>query len=243
MRKQIDIREAFRLLDTYKRDPGTEELALEECLDRILAEDIRAALPVPPFRKSPFDGYACRAADLPGCLRVVGEAATGTGLLPVMGPGEAVRIFTGAPVPDRADVVLKQEDVQAEKGEIRVNFAAEAGTNVICPGEDLQYGDLLLSKGSRLLPAHLGVLASQGIGRIRVFRRPLAVIIPTGSELSEPGEERSIYGIYNSSYYALSGYLRRLGFRVKNGGIVPDEAEQTHRAVQEALDSEADVVI
>lgn len=243
MLKQISIEEAFRLLDAYKWNPGIEKVTLEESLDRVLAEDIRATLPVPPFRKSPFDGYACRAADLPGCLSVVGEAVAGTGLLPVMGPGETVRIFTGAPVPDGADVVLKQEDVEAEAGKIRVSFAPETGTNVICPGEDLPCGALLLSKGSRLLPAHLGVLASQGINRIPVFLRPLAVIIPTGSELSEPGEARSSYGIYNSSYYALSGYLRRLGFRVKNMGIVRDEAEPTQHAVQAALDSEADIVI
>lgn len=185
---------------------------------------------MPPFRKSPFDGYACRAADLPGCLSVVGEAATGSGLLPVMGPGEAVHTFTGAVVPDGADVVLKQENVEAAAGKIRVCFAPEAGTNVICPGEDLQRGALLLSKDSRLLPAHLGVLASQGMDRIPIFRRPLAVILPTVSELSEPGEARSLYGIYNSITYALFGYLRRLGFRMKSFGIVKDEAELTRLA-------------
>lgn len=236
------MEEAKRLLDRLPVSPKTEVLALSDSLDRILAEDCFSLLAVPPFDKSPFDGYACRAEDTPGRLRVVGVAAAGCGPLPSLRPGEAVRIFTGAPVPAGADTVVKQENVTADDGKVVVPSACVPGQNVIVKGEDIQPGARLIGKGTRLEPGHLGLLASQGIDRLPVFCRPRAVLIPTGTELFEPGRERSPHGIYNSSSFTLSAVMKKMGLDVDCRDIVPDDAKAVADAVYAALESDAQVV-
>ena len=220
----------------------TERVALSDALDRVLAEDVTARITLPPFDKSPFDGYTCRAEDLPGTLRMVGCLTAGADRLPALAPGEALRIFTGAPVPPSADVVIKQEDAAAANGCVEISISSAPGTNVIVAGEDCKAGQLLISAGTRLLPAHLGELAGQGIVELSVFRRPKAVLIPTGTELSEPGESCSPFGIYNSSSYVLSAYLKRMGFSVSRSANIPDESVVVRQAVKQAMTSDADVV-
>lgn len=235
------MEEAIRLLAQLPVSLKTETVALSEALDRVLAEDCFSRLAVPPFDKSPFDGYACRAEDTPGTLRVVGVAAAGCSPLPSLMPGEAVRIFTGAPLPAGADTIVKQENTRAADGEVLVPSCV-SGQNVIVKGEDVQPGSLLVCKGTRLEPGHLGQLASQGIDRLPVFRRPGAVLIPTGTELFEPGQERSPQGIYNSSSFTLSAVMKELGLAVFRRDIVPDDAQAVAAAVRAALESDAQVV-
>ena len=236
------MEEAKRLLDRLPVSLKTETVALSESLDRVLAEDCFSRLAVPPFDKSPFDGYACRAEDTPGTLHVVGVAAAGGSPLPSLGRREAIRIFTGAPLPTGADTIVKQENVTASEGEVMVPFACVSGQNVIGKGEDIQPGSLLGGKGTRLAPGHLGQLASQGIDRLPVFRRPGAVLIPTGTELFEPGRERSPHGIYNSSSFTLSAVMKKMGLDVDRRDIVPDDAKAVADAVYAALESDAQVV-
>ena len=236
------MEEAKRLLEQLPVSIKKEAIALSESLDRILAEDCFSRLAVPPFDKSPFDGYACRAEDTPGTLRVVGVAAAGCGQLPSLGPGEAVRIFTGAPLPAGADTIVKQENVKATGGEIVVPSSCVSGQNVIVKGEDIQPQTLLVGKGTRLESGHLGLLASQGIDRLPVFRRPGAVLIPTGTELFEPGQTCSSYGIYNSSSFMLSAVMKKLGLDVCRRNIVPDDVQVVAAAVRSALESYAQVV-
>ena len=242
MIEHIEMEEAASLLEQLPVSWTTETIALSESLDRILAEDCVSRFAVPPFDKSPFDGYACRAEDTPGRLHVVGVAAAGCGPLPSLGRGEAVRIFTGAPLPAGADAIVKQENVTAADGEVLVPFSCVAGQNVIEKGEDIRPGACLIGKGTRLEPGHLGLLASQGTDRISVFRRPRAVLIPTGTELFEPGQERSSYGIYNSSSYMLSATMKKLGLEVFRRDIVPDDAQAVAAAVRAALESDAQLV-
>ena len=242
MKEHIEMGEAKGLLEQIPVSLKTETIALSESLDRILAEDCFSRLAVPPFDKSPFDGYACRAEDTPGTLRVVGVAAAGCSPLPSLIPGEAIRIFTGAPLPAGADTIVKQENVTAANGEVTVPSACVSGQNVIAKGEDTQPGTLLVSKGTRLEPGHLGQLASQGIDRLPVFRRPGAVLIPTGTELFEPGQERSPHGIYNSSSFTLSAVMKKLGLAVCRRDIVPDDAQAVAAAVYAALASDAQAV-
>ena len=222
--------------------PKTERISLSDALDRVLAENITAHITMPPFDKSPFDGYACRAADLPGTLRVVGTLHAGIETLPSLAPGEALRIFTGAPVPPFADVVVKQEDAVVTDDGVLISTAPAPGTNVIRAGEDCSAGQLLISAGTRLLPAHLGELAGQGIAELSVYRLPKVVLIPTGTELAEPGEPCSPFGIYNSSSYVLGAYLKRMGFSVTRFPNIPDESEAVQNAVVNAMNSDADVV-
>lgn len=242
MKEHIEMEEARRLLEQLPVFPKAEMLALSDSLDRILAEDFFSRLAVPPFDKSPFDGYACRAEDTPGALHIVGVAAAGCGPLPSLGRGSAVRIFTGAPLPAGADTIVKQEDVTAAGGEVVISSPCVSGQNVIARGEDIQPDTLLVSKGTRLEPGHLGLLASQGIDRLPVFRRPGAVLIPTGTELFEPGQERSSHGIYNSSSFTLCATMKKLGLEVFRRGIIPDDAQAVAAAVRSALESDAQVV-
>ena len=222
--------------------PVPETVPLSKALDRILAEDLKARLDLPPFNKSPFDGYAYRTVDCPGRLRVVGTLTAGIGHLVELSAGEAVKIFTGAPVPAAADAVIKMEDVETGDGWIEIKTRVPSGTNVILRGEDIRRGNLLIAKGTRLKPAHLGVMAGQGIAEVPVYRRPKAALCPTGSELAEPGEFCPPYGIYNSSSDVLCAYLRRMGFIACRCPVVPDEQSAVLAAVEKALASDADVV-
>ena len=245
MRKNITYEEATELLASQPAELRKREVPIEDALWQILAEDVRAGFAMPPFDKSPFDGYAFRAEDVPGTLTVHGEAAAGCLELEPLLPGTAMRIFTGAPIPEGADAVAKFEDVITDTagGRVTVNYAVRPDTNVIHRGEDYPEGELLVETGTRLSAAEIGILASQGLDRVPVYRRPKVLFLSTGTELSEPGEERGRYGIYNSSYYSLSAYLRSMNFDVVRGGVVADDRQLIERRIREGLASDADLVI
>lgn len=243
MLKLIPFEQAEEILTAQPVQLKKEFVPIEDALGRILADNMIAGFPMPPFDKSPFDGFAFRAADVPGTLRIHGESAAGSRELEPLLPGTAMRIFTGAPVPDGADVIIKSEDTEIVGDSVRISASPTAGTNLIREGEDYPAGTLLAKAGMRLTPAHIGVLASQGFGQIPVFRKPKVLLISTGTELSDPGEERAKYGIYNSSYYSLSGYLRLMGFEVLRGGDVPDDREKISGMIAEGLQGSADLVL
>lgn len=243
MRKLIEFEQAQEILAAQPVNLSKEDIPIEEALGRILAEDMKAGFPMPPFDKSPFDGFAFRAEDVPGTLRIRGESAAGNRELEPLMPGTAMRIFTGAPVPKEANAIMKAEDTEILGKTVRIVRPIAAGTNVIRQGEDYTAGTLLAKAGTHLVPAAIGVLASQGFGRIPVYRKPKVLLISTGTELSEPGEERARYGIYNSSYYSLSGYLRMMGFEVRRGGDVPDDRERIAAMIADGLQGDADLVL
>ena len=243
MMKHIDYTQARQILLDLPVRLETETSLLDESLGRIVSKDIFAQLPMPPFDRSPFDGYVFRVEDIPGKLRVTGTLAAGDSRLPPLEPGTALRIFTGAPVPMEAGAVARQEDTESDGETVTIPKPYAPGTNIVRAGEDKPVGTLLAAKGTRIGPGHLGVLASQGLCQIPVYRKPKALLISTGSEVVSPGEERPPYSIYNSSYYSLSAYLQRMGFRVIPGGIVEDDPEIHFEAVKAAMDSDADLVL
>ena len=243
MLKCIDYSQARDILSRQPVNCCTETLPLGETLGRVTAGNITAAISVPPYDKSPFDGYAFRSEETPGRLLIVGESAAGTGALSQLKPGTAMRIFTGAPIPPGADAVAKQESVEIENDEIVVQKRFFAGENVIRSGEDIEQGAPIVQVGTKLSPAHLGVLASIGAANVTVYRKPLAVIINTGSELAEPGSVLSPFGIYNSGRYTLSGLLQCLGFTVEEKGILPDDRDLIASTVDQAMASPADIVL
>lgn len=243
MQTHIEWEEAAALLLRESFRKGPELIPLRHALGRILACDCMAHTAIPPFDKSPFDGYACKAADLPGRLTVIGTAAAGCRELPELSAGQALRIFTGAPVPSGADAVIRQEEVRVNGMTVCIEHAVRPGTNIIRKGEDLGASQPLLRAGTRLAPGHLGLLASQGIAEVDVFSKPVVSLIPTGSELYEPGEHCGPYGIYNSSSYVLAAYLGKMGFAVSRLPIVPDKEDAMLTAVSRALESEADLVL
>lgn len=243
MLKSIEWEAAVEQMSRLTATPKTRTVPLEEAAGRILAETVCARFAMPPFPKSPFDGFAVNAGTLPGTFPISAVIPAGEKTMPTLHPGTAARIFTGAPVPVGADVVFKQEDTEYDSQTVRIQKTLPAGSNVIPVGEDYPSGTVLASAGDRLTPSQLGLIASQGLGEVTVYRRPRVVILSTGSELSAPGTGRSDCGIYNSSYYTLRGYLEAMGFSVAPPRIVPDDLEQIQGAIREALDSDAELLI
>jgi molybdopterin molybdotransferase len=242
--KLISIDEARRRVLEAVRPLGTEEVALEAARERVLAEDVTSAIPVPPFDSSAMDGYAV-AAGPAAVLEVVGEARAGHPAATRVRGGTAVRISTGAAVPEGADAVVpveRAEPVQASRdGHVRVPAIA-AGENVRYAGEDVRTGDVVLHAGTVLGPAELGVAASVGRPALRCALRPRVALLVTGDELTEPGEGLRPGAIYSSNRFALAAQIERAGARLVVRESVPDDATGTRAALGRALDA-ADVVI
>ncbi|MDP2935758.1 MAG: molybdopterin molybdotransferase MoeA, partial [Dehalococcoidia bacterium] len=205
-----------------------EERPLLECLGQVLAEDIRSSFNIPPLDNSAMDGYAVRAIDTLGAsevrfkkLQVIGEVAAGYLFQGRMGTDQAVRIMTGAPVPAGADAVIEYEETsegrgQAWKGAAKgttVDIFKEAfpGMNIRLAGEDISAGALVFSQATVLRPQEMGVLASLGRAKLRVFRRPLVAILATGDELVEVGKPLGPGQIYNSNTYSIAGQVLKYG--------------------------------
>ncbi|HLH68006.1 MAG TPA: gephyrin-like molybdotransferase Glp [Candidatus Dormibacteraeota bacterium] len=231
----VDADEALAVV--LERTPvlAAEEVPLAQAWGRVLAEDLVATYQLPPFPASAVDGYAIRAADGGGRLRVAGESAAGR---PFPGPlpeRAAVRILTGAVVPPGADSVVMVEETREEGGEVLVPEGFPAGRNLHRPGEDLRPGELVAPRGEPLGPAELGLAAALGISRLRVHRRPRAALLSTGDELVEVGETPGPGQIVDSNRWALLAALREAGAEVTVLGIAPDDPEALRRLVVEAL--------
>ena len=225
---------------------GVEEVATFDADGRVLARDVVSALQVPAFDNSSMDGYAVRCADLAepdACLRVTQRIPAGHMGQPLL-PGQAARIFTGAPVPEGADAIVMQEQAQVVAEEehplVRFSVQPEPGQWIRRSGEDVARGDRVLSRGDRLSPAALGLAASIGMASLKVAPRPRVALFSTGDELVMPGEvapEAMKPGaIYNSNRFFLRALLQRLGCEVSDLGIVPDRREATEAALRAAAE-------
>lgn len=232
--------DALAQLLSHAQALPTESISTFEADGRVLAEDLVAALTVPPADNSAMDGYAVRAADCaaPGAvLRVTQRIAAGS-VGAALQPGEAARIFTGAPIPPGADAVVMQEDTQAlepaagsEVPQVRVQLPPSAGQWIRRAGEDVSAGRTVLSRGLRLTPQALGLAASIGADRLQVSRRPRVALLSTGDELVMPGDVPPAAmkpgAIYNSNRFFLRALLQRMGCEVQDLGIVPDRLDAT----------------
>jgi len=208
--KLLPVEDARARMLAAARRLEAETVPLEACLGRILAEPVVATRSQPPFAASAMDGWAVRAADGPGALRIVGESAAGHGYGGTLGAGEAVRIFTGAAVPAGADWIIIQEDAVRD-GE-RVSVPAAEGSSFIRPeGGDFRAGDALLPAGVRLDPWRLTLAASAGRATLQATRRPRVVVLSTGEEVVEPGGAPGPFQIFNSGTTALTAMLRGWG--------------------------------
>ncbi len=228
-----------RLLPTLTPVQDNECIAAADALGRVLAQDIVAAIAVPPWDNSAMDGYAVRAddvADVPATLRVSQRITAGTSGDPLQ-KGTAARIFTGAPLPSGADAVVMQENTEAGADTVTVLQSVVAGENLRKAGEDVEQGQRLLASGHRLRPQDLGVLASVGITEIEVKRRLRVALMTTGDELVTPGSELQPGQIYNSNFYALAALLKNLGAEVTELGIVADSFESTCQELGRAATS------
>lgn len=238
----IDADEAAATVLEHTPTLAVEHVPLAECFGRVLAEDLIAEAPLPPFPSSAVDGYAARASDAGKALRVLGESAAGRPFEGILSPGTAVRVLTGGVVPDGADVVVMVEDVHLTGDSVTVPAGLKAGTNFHKVGDDLRSGDGILGAGTHLGAAEIGIAAATGRAQLPVRRRPRVALMSTGDELVEVGKTPRPGQIPDSNRWALLAALREAGAEVTLLGIAPDEAEPLRRLVFDALHS-ADVLV
>jgi molybdopterin molybdotransferase len=204
-----------------------ESVALTEADGRILAHDISAPLPLPPFTNSAVDGFAVASRDLPQGKEqrfpVTGRVQAGASAPAPLKPGHAMRIFTGAPMPEGADTVFMQEDVRLEDGNVVVPAGLRRWANVRPAGEDIPLGHVALKVGQRLRPQDVALVAAFGLTKIVVSRRIRVAVFSTGNELVSPGEERAAAQLFDSNRFMLMAMLARLGCEVADFGILRDE--------------------
>jgi molybdopterin molybdotransferase len=221
---------------------AAETVPIDQCAGRVVAEPVVARLTQPPFPASAMDGYAIRWADLRQPWRVVGESAAGRGWAGHVAPGEAVRIFTGAPLPDGADTVVVQEEVARDGPLARLTGEGPRalGAHIRAMGQDFASGDMLITAGTRLSPPHLGLAAAAGHGKLTVIRRPRVTLIATGDELVPPGAEPGPGQIVSSNPAMLAAVLRWAGADVDDPGLIKDDRAALANAL---LASDGDLIL
>ena len=243
----LSVEEARRhILNEITPITAFEKVALRTALGRVLAENVTSPLNVPSHTNSAMDGYALKAADLTSGLThftCIGTAYAGKPFATDNQAKQCVRIMTGAPMPAGTDTVVMQEQAEIlPNGKIHIHGQHRAGQNVRQAGEDISVGSVVLRSGHHMLPADLGVLASLGIGELRVTRRPRVAFFSTGDELRAIGEVLGEGEIYDSNRYSLFGMLNRLGVELLDLGVIPDQPAALRDAFHTAT-SMADVVI
>ena len=238
----VDADEAAALVLEHTAVLGIERRTLDACSGRVLAEDIVGPSALPAFPASAVDGFAVRAADAGGILRIVGESAAGRPFEGTVEPGTAARILTGGVLPEGADCVVMVEDVRFDGEMVTVPSPLRAGTNFHKVGDDLRAGDRVLSAGTQLGAAEIGLAAAIGRALLPVRRRPRVALISTGDELVEVGKTPGPGQITDSNRWALFAALEEAGAEVHSLGIAPDDPGRLRRLVVDVLD-EADVLV
>ncbi len=241
---------ARRILADVRPQPALR-VPLDDALDSVLAEDIISPLDIPPWANSAMDGYAARSADVRGAspnapvrLRVVEEVPAGRFPTKTLGPGESIRVFTGAPVPGGADSVIRQEDTDVGKATVTVLHDRDAGVNIRKAGEDIQKGQTVLRAGTPLGPAQLGVLASLAVAHPLVHRRPRVAILASGDEIVDVDQPEAILSgrrTASSNTHTIAALVRRAGGEPVSLGIAGDSPESLRAHLARA--SESDLLV
>lgn len=236
-----------RLLSAARPVQRTESVPLHDAAGRVLADDVAARLTQPPFDNSAMDGYAVRHADITeigSVLRVAGLSSAGHAFDGTAGPGEAVRIFTGAPLPAFADTVILQEDTELlEDGRIRTTFLTPKGRHIRPRGQDFTDGEVVLKAGQVLDAGRLTVAAAMNHPNLSVYARPRVAILATGDELVPPGETPGASQIIASNSFGVAAIAREAGAEVIDLGIVRDDKQAILDAVRRALETDIDVLV
>ncbi len=228
----LPVSDALACVTAAFKPLPAEQVSLSDALGRVLAEDVRARVTQPPAAVSAMDGYAVRAADVadpPVTLRTVGEAPAGGAYDKTVGPGEAVRIFTGAPTPNGADAVVMQEDTEAEGDRVTVRIAARKGAHIRPAGLDFSAGAVGLRAGRRLAPRDIGLAAAMNVPWLAVRRRPRVGLIATGDEIVRPGDPIGPNQIVSSNTLALAALAIEAGAAPLDLGIASDDAGSLRR--------------
>jgi molybdopterin molybdotransferase len=243
----LPVEEALARVLAIPRGPlRRESVPLARAVGRTLASDVAAKRTQPPMAVSAMDGYALRADDAssPGArLTVIGESVAGRGFLGEVGPGEAVRIFTGAPVPRGADTVVIQEDTKADDTSVIVNEPAKAQAYVRPAGLDFREGEILLHVGTRLGPAEVALAAAMNHADLEVASKPRVAILATGDELVMPGMKPGPDQIVASNPFAIAAFVQQAGGEPIDLGIATDDFAALERAIERAVEEKADVLV
>lgn len=249
----ISVEEALEKVLSYVDVLEAEEELILDSLGRVLAEDVRSTINIPPLDNAAMDGYAVQAQSTAGAsptsprvLRVIGEVAAGYITKEEVGPDTSIRIMTGAPVPKGADAVVQFEETDEEKRKsagkplsaISILRQVERGTNIRVAGEDIASGSLVLNVGMVLRPQEIGVLASLGREVVRVIRRPVVAILATGDELVDIKDPLPPGKIYNSNTYSVAAQVIRYGGVPKILGIARDNIEALEDKIKQARDAD-----
>lgn len=225
-----------QLLSQAPKPPDIEQVSLSDALGRVLAEPLLAAVDVPPFDNSAMDGYALRAADIPGEVPVSQRIPAGAPAAPLEA-GTAARIFTGAMLPEGADTVVMQEDAVSQNGTVAILGCPTRGSHIRRRGADVRVGEPVLPAGRRLMPQDLGLAASVGSSSLSVYRRLKVVVMTTGDELVSPGEPLQPCQIFNSNAPQLVAQLALLGVEPVAWPSLPDDP----RIIGDALERAAEI--
>lgn len=218
-----------------RRGHETEQIHLAEAAGRVLAENITADRDYPPFARSARDGYAIRAADVPGELQLIGEVRAGEAFQGTLGPAQAIEIMTGAPLPAGADAVVMIEQTSRSENRIRVDQALHAGDNYSPQGSEARQGDVLLQPGLRVGFTEVAALAMAGRQCVQVCRKPRVAILPTGDEIVEAGEQPQVFQIRNSNAWSLAAQVARAGGVPEILPIARDNYESTRSLIERGL--------
>ncbi|MEP0266618.1 gephyrin-like molybdotransferase Glp [Dokdonia sp.] len=238
----IDVKTARDLVLLHSAKPSEVlEVIIKDALDFVLAEDVISKIEMPPYRQSAMDGYAINGFD-DTPYTVVGEIKAGDDDNPNLNIGDAVRIFTGAPVPDTANTVIMQEKVIVHGSKIILEESIQPNKNIRPKGEQIKIGDLALAKGTTIKGAHVGFLASLGITKIQVYKKPSIAIVVTGNELVNPGDVLPYGKVYESNGSMLTAVLSELGYKNTSVVTVEDDYEKTKKALNDVIQN-YDVVI
>ena len=237
----ISVEEALAHVLSGVEPLPAEQVGLSHALGRVLARDVASRVSHPPTAVSAMDGYAVTAGDVaevPTILELIGESAAGQGFDGALGPGQTVRIFTGAPVPEGADAIVIQEDAETHGNKVTCKEKAVPGRHIRPKGLDFEAGETLLREGSRLTARDVGLAASMNVTWLAVRRRPRVAILATGDELVMPGDPLGPDQIISSNSLALAAYVKALGGEPLNLGIARDDAESLHALLEGAPDSD-----
>jgi molybdopterin molybdotransferase len=225
----------LREVRAHAAPPAVETAACLDAAGRVAAESIAADRDYPPFHRSARDGFAVRAADLPGELRVIGEAPAGGVFAGAIGPGEAVEIMTGAPLPAGADCVVMIEHTERRGDRVRIERTQQPGDNFTPRGAEAASGAVLLTPGRRLGFAEIALLAMAGRQRVAVYRKPRVAVLPTGDEIVEAGCQPAPHQIRNSNAWSLATQVARAGGEPVILPIARDNLESTTELIRRGL--------
>jgi molybdopterin molybdotransferase len=248
-RKLIGLAEARRVVVESCTSLPSEQVHLEQSLGRTLADEVRSDVAIPPFDNSAMDGFALRAEDTATAgagnsvpLRIVDESRAGRPASSPVGPGEAIRIATGAMLPLDANAILPQEEAVERNGEVEAQQRVEAGRYIRRSGEDVRPGQAVLAPGSPLGPSELGVLASIGCDPVPCRRRPRVAVISTGDELVDPTAEVLAGQIRDANRIAVVSLAAATGADIATAERIGDDRQATREAVAEAIESDVAVI-